>query len=950
MTRRTMQFGQVAEDQDATQHSSLASSQHSPTKAISHSTRPVLGDASLKARLAGSQQAQQRVLPGTPSSRKEAKGSIRSILREPNTPGTGQSVRFFSKDAFKLISPNMSASLDLDLSLDGQAQDISPDFVEQIEQLTAVNSTGSHSCSSNAASRSNSLLLPGSSQRVNIFDVSLDMPAIPLPENASGMLSDDAIEVPDELPYDEEVVSARKASAHSLLEQLSAALSPPSKTNAIQPDYSQLSVVAPIRSSSPPSPVVAEVSSPLESSPVTRHDSTSYWTPRSLIPDFFASRSTPSSTFEAQQELITSLREQISVYQELNAKYQVDIDNRDEMVEILSMRVEIAETELESWHADEAEQHATIQRLKKQLDSLSQMCSRLELAELERSHFSEQGSITDEAGSRVLKTLRSRIHVLEEANRQLEDDLHAGRNELIATREELEFVRSNNSARSPEANEEHAELQEKVTALEHVDDLQRAEIRQLQEEVARLQRVNKEQKDAHAADVARMKEEIHELETKGDTSVDGTSGAQRDQIRMLQEELESQWTRTEKATDKIKQLEKENSELRATVEKLQEKSVGHDFLETIEYTKQELIEQINESRAVQQMLEEDKDQVLEELRVSQQQIEDLVQSNSDLQRQLEQIKQEQAFTTENVERLQHLLKERDREIEDIEKARQQHFTEMDSLRGRVTSADKEHARQLAERARRIHDLETELRNQMERSTQIMNETADRDVYLGALEERANGRLEENERMRRRVHELEQESAAKEMRLVELRRDNDRIRDDNANLNIALDSKQQELELIKRKLGVKGTGGATPAPTRNGGRETSIFGITPRPSLTRPLGETPSTLLGATPRASMLLPPSLTMGSKAGHKDDKMGPPTIIRPRQSVGSPTAAMLARPPPSTVSSTTDGEPNAPIRTTLKLSSNFDLNVLRDVHAEEKENYLPLRMSRRTNVMVPS
>ena len=84
---------------------------------------------------------------------------------------------------------------------------------------------------------------------------------------------------------------------------------------------------------------------------------------------------------------------------------------------------------------------------------------------------------------------------------------------------------------------------------------------------------------------------------------------------------------------------------------------------------------------------------------------------------------------------------------------------------------------------------------MEQSTQIMNATADRDVYLTVLEERADGRLEENERMRRRVHELEQESAAKEMRLVELRRDNDRIRDDNANLNIALDSKQQELELV-----------------------------------------------------------------------------------------------------------------------------------------------------------
>src|SRR5271170_7826931 len=50
--------------------------------------------------------------PGTPASRKERAGStsVRSILREPNTPGTGQSVRFFSRDHFKVISPRASTA------------------------------------------------------------------------------------------------------------------------------------------------------------------------------------------------------------------------------------------------------------------------------------------------------------------------------------------------------------------------------------------------------------------------------------------------------------------------------------------------------------------------------------------------------------------------------------------------------------------------------------------------------------------------------------------------------------------------------------------------------------------------------------------------------------------------------------------------------------------------
>ena len=51
-------------------------------------------------------------LPSTPRTVEESVGrynSLRSILREKNTPGTGQSVRFFSRDAYKVITPNSSA-------------------------------------------------------------------------------------------------------------------------------------------------------------------------------------------------------------------------------------------------------------------------------------------------------------------------------------------------------------------------------------------------------------------------------------------------------------------------------------------------------------------------------------------------------------------------------------------------------------------------------------------------------------------------------------------------------------------------------------------------------------------------------------------------------------------------------------------------------------------------
>lgn len=40
--------------------------------------------------------------------------SVRSILRDPHTPGTGQNVRFFSREAFKVITPDQSTASDLD--------------------------------------------------------------------------------------------------------------------------------------------------------------------------------------------------------------------------------------------------------------------------------------------------------------------------------------------------------------------------------------------------------------------------------------------------------------------------------------------------------------------------------------------------------------------------------------------------------------------------------------------------------------------------------------------------------------------------------------------------------------------------------------------------------------------------------------------------------------------
>ncbi|KIO27896.1 hypothetical protein M407DRAFT_7024 [Tulasnella calospora MUT 4182] len=93
---------------------------------------------------------------------------------------------------------------------------------------------------------------------------------------------------------------------------------------------------------------------------------------------------------------------------------------------------------------------------------------------------------------------------------------------------------------------------------------------------------------------------------------------------------------------------------------------------------------------------------------------------------------------------------------------------------------------------------------------------------GEAQNRIQALEKESERARRRVMELERGSGNKEMEITKLRKRLENMEEDKDGLNDALDMKQQELEMLKRKLGVRGTGGMTPLPTRAGlGRTLSV---------------------------------------------------------------------------------------------------------------------------------
>ena len=138
--------------------------------------------------------------------------SLRSILRDRNTPATGQSVRFFSRDAFRVMTPDGSVTseqndslLPESLHLDGTNPqvELSPSGSRVRQRVRApiqglfqsAQDTSSLPGSPSVVAQSLGSMVPLSPPEVtNIFDMSQrDLP--PITANVMAPLLDDAVEI-----------------------------------------------------------------------------------------------------------------------------------------------------------------------------------------------------------------------------------------------------------------------------------------------------------------------------------------------------------------------------------------------------------------------------------------------------------------------------------------------------------------------------------------------------------------------------------------------------------------------------------------------------------------------------------------------------------------------------------------------------------------------------------
>ena len=160
------------------------------------------------------------------------------------------------------------------------------------------------------------------------------------------------------------------------------------------------------------------------------------------------------------------------------------------------------------------------------------------------------------------------------------------------------------------------------------------------------------------------------------------------------------------------------------------------------------------------------------------------------------LEQERQFTAENITRLEEKLRTRDAEISQITQHVLEQESEVENLHEEISTIRREHAHLVNEQTRALRDAADQEDESKARVDLLVRAKAEVDVEIKASRDRIVVLKEEVEQLRRHVHTLQQESADKEVKIVQMMKQHSLDKEDLQGLNIALDSKQQELQLVR----------------------------------------------------------------------------------------------------------------------------------------------------------
>lgn len=156
--------------------------------------------------------------------------------------------------------------------------------------------------------------------------------------------------------------------------------------------------------------------------------------------------------------------------------------------------------------------------------------------------------------------------------------------------------------------------------------------------------------------------------------------------------------------------------------------------------------------------------------------------------------------TQLEQELQHFQEDKahqDEELESLQRKVDAANREAESLREELSNLGREFNRLLDDQSRMEQDTITqdmELKSKFENAE---SQKAASESELKTAKDQVAALKEETDRLRRHVQTLQQESADKEVKVANLEKQKAMAKSDIMGLNIALDSKQQELDLVSR---------------------------------------------------------------------------------------------------------------------------------------------------------
>jgi chromosome segregation ATPase len=159
------------------------------------------------------------------------------------------------------------------------------------------------------------------------------------------------------------------------------------------------------------------------------------------------------------------------------------------------------------------------------------------------------------------------------------------------------------------------------------------------------------------------------------------------------------------------------------------------------------------------------------------------------------IRQELKTAHDNVARLEQDIRQRDSELEGLAHRIVDREDEVEDARKELATLKREHARATDEYQRALADLTTRAEGAQVELGAAAQDKDDADAIANSLRERVGSLEVELEKLRKQIRDLQTESANREVHIAQMEKQRERDREDLQGLNIALDSKQQELELV-----------------------------------------------------------------------------------------------------------------------------------------------------------